>query len=95
MYSLVRGRLPLMRGRKLPLGSATPGRKRHQRNEVAPVERQRHDLLFFHVQAHLAAGGLQQRSGRGDFDGLRRLADFELHIQSRPVGQRRVMPDCR
>ena len=44
-------------------------------------------FLFLNVQAHLAAGRLQQRSGGGDFDGLRRLADLEFHIERGPVGQ--------
>ena len=44
-------------------------------------------FLFLDVQAHLAACRLQQRSGGGDFDGLRRLADLELHIKRGPVGQ--------
>ena len=43
------------------------------------------DLLLVHVQAHFAAGRLQQRSRGGDFDGLGGLADLEFHVERGPV----------
>ena len=96
MYSLVRGRLPLMRGRNWPFGSATPGESVTSGMKLRPSSGSVDDLLLVHVQAHFAARGLQQRRRGGDIDGLRRLADFQLHIDApSDRANRKVMPDWR
>ena len=81
MYSLTRGRLPLIRGSVEPGGSMTPGRKRDQRNEVSAIERQRHDLLLLDHETDRPAAGLQQRRLGGDVNGFRDVADLERQIE--------------
>ena len=84
----VRARPAAVDARKeLAVGKRHARRQRHQRNEVAPVQRQRRDLLLVDVQAHFAAGRLQQRRRGGDLDGLGGLADLQLHVERRPIRQ--------
>ena len=91
---LVRARAAAVDPRKkLAVRQRHARRQRHQRNEVAPVQRQRLDPFLSHVQAHLPAGRLQQRRGGGDIDRLGGLADLQLHVERRPV--RKAQDDAR
>ena len=56
-------------------------RQRHQRNEVAAIQRQRFDFRLAHVIAHRAAGRFEQRRFRVHIHRLRRLPQFQLDIQ--------------
>ena len=49
--------------------------------------RQRGDFLFVNVQTHLATCSLEKGRRRGDLDGLRRLAEFELYVDSGSIPQ--------
>jgi hypothetical protein len=49
--------------------------------EVAPVERQRDDLLGVDHVPHRGALGLKKRRAAGDLDRLRNYADFEANVK--------------